>query len=177
MLLLVYSFNVPVTKKVTFTRKLKDAKLWNLRSNWLMIMIMVAWLPKQGQNFYFPKKIILFYSVPPVGVNPSRDGDTKPRVSKRDSRVTKGGKKMLKRSVILFLVMAMLVSFSAAVLADDSKDLEEGKAPKNKAGVRILVDDNDDGVKEIHFLDAVPDHAEESGNSDRPTNPIAVAGK
>ena len=79
--------------------------------------------------------------------------------------------------MILLLVMAMLVSFSAAVLADDNEDLEEGKAPKNEAGVRILVDDNDDGVKEIHFLDAVPDHAEENGNSDRPTNPILVAGK
>lgn len=75
--------------------------------------------------------------------------------------------------MILLLVMAMLVSFSAAVIAADS----EGKAPKNEAGVRILVDDNDDGVKEIHFLDAVPDHAEENGNSDRPTNPILVAGK
>jgi hypothetical protein len=46
-----------------------------------------------GAGFSLLKKIILFYSVPPVGVNPSRDGDTKPRVSKRDSRVTKGGKK------------------------------------------------------------------------------------
>lgn len=136
---------------------------------------MAARLPKQEQDFYF-KKDNTFYSVPPVGVNPSRDGDTKPRVCKTDSRVTRGGKKMLKRSMILLLVLVMLVSFSAAVIAEDNEDLEEGKAPKNEPGVRILVDDDGDGVQEIHFMDAVNDSAKENGNPDRPTNPIAVAG-
>lgn len=83
---------------------------------------------------------------------------------------------MLKRSMILLLVMAMLVSFSAAVLAEDNEDLEEGKAPKNEAGVRILVDDNNDDVQEIHFMDAVNESAKENGNTDHPDNPIAVAG-
>lgn len=84
---------------------------------------------------------------------------------------------MLKRSVIFLLVIAMLVSFSAAVIADDNEDPEEGKASSNNAGVEVLVE-NDDGDQEIHFMDAVNENAkdEEKGNTDRPTNPILVAG-
>jgi hypothetical protein len=172
MLFLVYSFIVPVTKKVTFKRKLKGAKLWSLRSIFCLL-----WLPgcrSRNRIFVFQKNKI-FYSVPPVGVNPSGDGDTKPRVSKRDSRVTKGGKKMFKKTVVLAIVMVMLVSFSAAVLAEDNEDLKEGKALKNNSGVVISVDENDK-VKQIEFLEAVPKHAVENGNPEHPDNPIAVAG-
>jgi len=90
---------------------------------------------------------------------------------------------MFKKSVILLVVMVMLFSFSAAVLAGDKEETGVGQAPKNKAGVRILVDENNDGVNEIHFLDAVNDKAKEEdeevedpGNSAHPDNPILVAG-
>ncbi|MFP4199607.1 MAG: hypothetical protein ACOC4L_01255 [Halanaerobium sp.] len=89
-----------------------------------------------------------------------------------DSRATKGGKKMFKKSVVLVIVMVMLVSFSAAVIADDG----EGKAPKNEADVEVQVE-NEDGEKEIRFMDAVDENAKENGNEERPTNPITVAGK
>lgn len=80
---------------------------------------------------------------------------------------------MFKKTAVLLMVMVILVSFSAVLLADDL----EGKAPKNEAGVEILVE-NEDGDREIHFMDAVNENAkdEERGNTDRPTNPIIVAG-
>lgn len=79
---------------------------------------------------------------------------------------------MLKKSVVLLVVMVMLVSFSATIIAEDNEDLE-GKAPKNEAGVEVLAE-NEDGETEIRFLDAVNENGKENGN---PTNPIAVAGK
>jgi|GEM_PF-3141131 len=80
---------------------------------------------------------------------------------------------MFKKSVVLAIVMVMLVSFSAAVLAEEL----DGKAPNNAAGVEILVE-NEDGDREIHFMDAVNENAkdEKKGNTKRPTNPIIVAG-
>ena len=84
---------------------------------------------------------------------------------------------MFKKSVVLVIVMVMLVSFSAAVLATDNTDEnQENLRPiEKKSGVVISVDENDK-VKKIEFLKAVPDHAEENGKSDRPDNPIIVAG-
>ncbi|PUU92912.1 hypothetical protein [Halanaerobium sp.] len=85
---------------------------------------------------------------------------------------------MFKKSVVLAIVMVMLVSFSAAVLAEEL----DGKAPNNAAGVEILVE-NEDGDREIHFMDAVNDKAKETdkdddkGNPNHPNNPILVAGK
>ena len=90
---------------------------------------------------------------------------------------------MFKKSVVLAIVMVMLVSFSAATIAETKTTTGEGQAPNNKAGVRVLVDDNNDGVKEIHFMDAVNDKAKETdkdddkGNPNHPNNPILVAGK
>ncbi|MGP3778295.1 hypothetical protein ACTWKD_05605 [Halanaerobium saccharolyticum] len=81
---------------------------------------------------------------------------------------------MFKKTVVLAIVMVMLVSFSAVTIAETKTTTGEGQAPNNKAGVRVLVDDNNDGEKEIHFLPAVNENGKENG---KPTNPIAVAGK
>jgi len=47
-------------------------------------MIKVALAAEEGTGFLslslFQEAFFYFYSVPPVGVNPSRGGDTKPRV-------------------------------------------------------------------------------------------------
>ncbi len=87
----------------------------------------------------------------------------------------KEAKKMFKKSVVLVVLMVMLFSFSAAIIAEDGT--LEGQAPNNKAGGEILVE-NEDGETEIHFMDAVNENAkdEEKGNETRPTNPILVAG-
>lgn len=85
---------------------------------------------------------------------------------------------MFKKSVVLAIVMVMLVSFSAAVLAEEPlENVEEGKALKNNSGVVISVDENDK-VKQIEFLDAGNENARDKkqGNPERPTNPILVAG-
>ena len=79
---------------------------------------------------------------------------------------------MLKRSIVLLLVVALLFSFSAVVFA---------QAENNQAGVRILVDEDGDGTDEIHFLDAVNENAfkenpSQGEGNNHPTNPILVAG-
>lgn len=71
--------------------------------------------------------------------------------------------------MVLVMILVLVVSFSVVALAE-----EDGKATNNNAGVEILVED---GEGEISFLPAVEDtDAEESGNTEYPTNPILVAG-
>lgn len=84
---------------------------------------------------------------------------------------------MFKKSVVLLIIMVMLFSFTAAVLAGDKEETGVGNAPKNKAGVIIFADEDGNENNEIHFLPAVNDNAKENGNPEEPDNPILVAGK
>jgi hypothetical protein len=79
---------------------------------------------------------------------------------------------MLKRSMVLVMVLVLVVSFSVVALADN-----DGKAPKNEAGVEILVEGAGED-SEIYFVDeAVNESAKDNpSDNDHPTNPILVAG-
>jgi len=79
--------------------------------------------------------------------------------------------KMLKRSMVILMVVILLISFSAVVLA------EENLAEKAKADIEINIYR---GSGEILFVDAT-NAAEPNENAaeqarDHPKNPIVVAG-
>ena len=77
---------------------------------------------------------------------------------------------MLKRSMVILMVVALIFTFSFSALA-----LPEDKAKDKNDKVQVHIEK---GEGEIHFMDAVNENAkgDDSGNPDHPNNPIVVAG-